>query len=84
MGGLGDLTVPGWAMVFGNLQLKGRFMWDREYIAGYMRLVNSGLLKLGPKGGIEITGKFGLEQWNEAFDMAAEKARLGQTTLMIP
>lgn len=84
MGGLGDLTVPGWAMVFGNLQLKGRWMWDREHIAGFMRLVNSGLLKLGPKGGNEITGKFELEQWNKALDMAAEKARLGQMTLMIP
>ena len=84
MGGLGDLTISGWAMVFGNLQLKGRWMWDREHIAGFMRLVHGGLFKLGPKGGNEITGKFGLEQWNEAFDMAAEKARPGQMTLMIP
>ena len=84
MGGLGDMTIPGFAMVFGNLQLKGRWMWDREHIAGFMRLVNSGQLKLGPRGGNEITGKFGLEQWDAAFDNAAEKARLGQMTLMIP
>ena len=29
-------------------------------------------------------GKFGLEKWNEAFDMAAEKASLGLMTVMIP
>ena len=84
MGGLGDLMIPAWAVVFSNLQLKGRWMYDREQIAGFMRLVNSGLFKLGPKGGNEIMGKFGLEQWSEAFDMAAEKARVGQMTLMIP
>ncbi|KAL8783803.1 MAG: hypothetical protein Q9195_009270 [Heterodermia aff. obscurata] len=84
MGGLGDLTIPVFAVVFGNLQLKGRWMWDREYIAGFMRLVNSGMFKLGPKGGNEITGKFGLEEWDAAFDVAAEKARLGQVSLMIP
>ena len=84
MGGLGDLKIPAWAMVFGNLQIKGKWMYDREDIAGFMRLVHSGLFKLGPKGGNEITGKFGLEQWDEAFDMAAEKARMGQMALMIP
>ena len=84
MGGLGDLVIPAWAMVFGNLQLKGRWMWDREHIAGFMRLVHSGLLKLGAEGGVEITGRFGLEQWGEAFEMAAEKARLGQVALVIP
>lgn len=45
---------------------------------------DSGLLKLGPRGGIEIMGNFGLEQWNEAVDMRTEKARLDQMTLMMP
>ena len=84
MGGLGDITVPAWAVVFGSLQLKGKWMYNRADIAGFMRLVNSGLLKLGPKGGNEVTGKFGLEQWRDAFDMAAEKARVGQMALVIP
>ena len=84
MGGLGDLTIPGLAVVFGNLQLKGRWMWDREYIAGYVRLVHAGMFKLGPRGGNEVTGKFALEQWKEACDLAAEKARLGQVTLVVP
>ena len=84
MGGLGDISIPGWAMVFGNLQIKGKWMYDREDIAGFMRMVHSGIFKLGKKGGNEVTGKFGLEQWDEAFSMAAEKARMGQMTLMIP
>ena len=85
MGGLfGGLTIPARSIVSNNIQLKGKWMYERQDIAGFMRLVNSGLLKLGASGGNEITGKFGLEQWSEAFNNAAEKARVGQMTLMIP
>ena len=84
MGGFEDISLPIFPMVFGSLQLKGKWMYDREDIAGFMRLVNTGLLKLGPKGGNEVTGRFGLEQWREAFDLAAEKARVGQMALVIP
>ena len=59
-------------------------MYERQDIPGFMRLVNSGLLKLGPKGGNEITGRFGLEEWKEAFEMAPKKAQMGQMTIMIP
>ena len=82
--GVGELAVPVWIMVKNNLQLKGKWMYERGDIAGFMRLVNSGLLKLGQRGGNKITGRFKLEEWKEAFDMAAEKARVGQMTLMIP
>ena len=84
MGGLGDLKVPAWAMVFGNLQLKGKWMYERKDIAGFMRLVTSGLFRLGSEGGNEIMGKFGLEQWSEACDMAEAKNRMGQMALVIP
>ena len=84
MGGFGDLTIPASAVVFKNLQLKGKWMYERKDIAGFMRLVIFGLLKLGAAGGNRIMGKFGLEQWREAADMAAKEARVGQMVLMIP
>ena len=85
MGGLReDLSLPVRHMMHGNITLKGKWMYEREDIPKFMRLVTSGLLKLGPKGGNEITGKFGLEGWKEAFDLAAEKAQMGQVTIMAP
>lgn len=84
MGGLGDIVIPVFPVVHKNLQLKGKWMYERGDIAGFMRLVHSGLLKLGRAGGNEITGGFGLEEWDEAFTMAAEKARVGQMALIIP
>ena len=85
MGGLpGDLAVPVTQIVHKNLQLRGKWMYEREDVPGFMRLVHSGLLKLGPKGGNEITGKFGLADWKEAFDTAANKARVGQISVVMP
>ena len=84
MGGMhGDLSIPFRAVMHKNLTLKGKWMYEREDIAGFMRLIHSGLLKLGPKAGNEIVGKFGLEGWKEAFDLAAEKAQMGQMVVMI-
>ena len=85
MGGLrGDVAMPAWQITHYNLQLKGKWMYEREDIRGFMQLVHSGLLRLGPAGGNEITGKFGLEQWKEAFDLAAEKAQMGQRAIINP
>ncbi|KAI4152982.1 MAG: hypothetical protein LQ340_002584 [Diploschistes diacapsis] len=85
MGGLlGDLAIPSRVVMHRNLQLKGKWMYERGDIPGFMRLIHSGLLKLGGKGGNEVTGRFGLEQWKEAFDMAAQKVLPGQMTLIVP
>lgn len=85
MGGMGqDIAIPAWATIAKNLQYKGKWMYEREDFPGFMRLINSGLLKLGQRGGNEVVGKFGLEEWKEAFDLAAEKARPGQMTLIVP
>ena len=82
--GVGELTVPAWVMVKNNLQLKGKWMYERENIAGLMRLANSHLLKLGEQGGNEITGRFKLKEWKEAFEMEAGMARVGQMTGILP
>ena len=85
MGGLlEDLPLPIRHIMHANIQLKGKWMYEREDIPKIMKLVHRGLLKLGEKGGNQIVGKFGLEQWKEAFDTAAEKAQLGQMAVMVP
>ncbi|KAL9622077.1 MAG: hypothetical protein Q9160_003576 [Pyrenula sp. 1 TL-2023] len=80
----GDLPLPMSEIMHRNLKLRGKWMYDREDIQGFMKLVHSGLLKLGAQGGNEITGRFGLEGWKEAFDLAAEKAQVGQMAVIVP
>ena len=37
-------------------------------------MIDIGLLKLDDSVGVKIIGKYPLEQWKEAFDIAAENA----------
>lgn len=82
MGGImGDVVLPyGWIMFF-DIQVKGKFMYQREDITALIQMVRTGVLKLDQ---VEIVGKFGLGEWEKAFEVAKEKADLGQIVLMTP
>lgn len=85
MGGIQeDLAIPHVAVVHRNLQLRGKWMYEREDIRSLIRMVEVGVLKLGERGGVKVVGKFGLEDWEQAFDMAAENAGMGLQTLITP
>ncbi|KAI1272537.1 GroES-like protein [Xylaria sp. FL0933] len=69
MGGVrGDVEIPYLPVVFKGLTLHGTFMYTRQQADELIKLVESGLLPIGKRGGYEITGKFTLEQWEEAFE----------------
>lgn len=82
MGGIGrEVPLPFFWIVFQDLQLKGKWMYERKDIEGFIQLVNSGMMKLDR---VEIVGKFGLEEWEQAFEVAKENADMGQVVLMAP
>ncbi|KAI1348738.1 GroES-like protein [Xylaria sp. FL0043] len=71
MGGVrGNVEIPYLPVVFKGLTLHGTFMYTRQQADELIKLVESGLLPIGKRGGYEITGKFTLEQWEEAFENA--------------
>ena len=57
-------------------------MYERSDINDLFKLIENGLLKLGSAGGFEIIGVYSLEEWREAWDVAAECALYGQMTLI--
>ena len=67
-----------------NMRIYGKWMFERSDIADLFKLVENGMFKLGEAGGLEVTGVFPLEQWKEAWDLAAEKALFGQQALIKP
>jgi threonine dehydrogenase-like Zn-dependent dehydrogenase len=79
-----DMPIPHRAVMRRNLRLQGKWMCERSDVVDLLKLIESGLLKLGEKGGAEVTGAFPLEQWKEAWDMAAEKALFGQFAMINP
>ncbi|KXL43353.1 MAG: hypothetical protein FE78DRAFT_33619 [Acidomyces sp. 'richmondensis'] len=79
---LEDIPIPHSAVMRKNLRLHGKWMFERSDILNLLKLVNIGELKLGEGGGTEIVGRFSLEQWKEAFDVAAENTGFGEMTLI--
>ncbi|KAI1746657.1 GroES-like protein [Xylaria castorea] len=74
MGGISsDVQIPYPAIVFKGLTLHGTFMYTRQQADELIKLVETGLLPIGSRGGFEAPMKFTLEQWEEAFEHAYDQ-----------
>jgi hypothetical protein len=66
-----------------DITLKGKWMYSREDVSAILGLMYTGVLNV--QNLIKIVGKFGLEDWKEALDVAWEQGgRLGQVTVFNP
>jgi len=85
MGGIQEtVAIPYGLMMFKSLQLRGKFMYERDAIKRLIKMVESGLLKLGEAGGLKVVGPFALEDWEEAFDQAEKNAGWGVQVIISP
>ncbi|MCJ1376759.1 hypothetical protein MMC20_008004 [Loxospora ochrophaea] len=85
MGGIReDVALPYRTIMHQNLQLKGKWMYEREDIGALIKLIDIGFLKLGENAGQRLVGKFGLEDWKSAFDAATENPGPGERVLIAP
>ena len=85
MGGMHeDIPIPHHAIMRNNLQLRGKWMYERDDIEALIKMIETGILKLGGKGGGNVVGKFKLEEWQKAFDAAAENPGIGQVVVIAP
>ncbi|KAI0435449.1 GroES-like protein [Xylaria sp. FL1042] len=84
MGGVrGDVQIPYLAVVFKGLTLHGTFMYTRQQTDELIKLVESGMLPIGKRGGYEVTGKFTLNQWEDAFEHAYDQTGPKKATYFI-
>lgn len=73
MGGiLGLIEFPYGLVMFKNLVIRGRFMYERDQVVRCIKLAEQGRLKLGKAVGKKTIGPFGLKDIEEALE-AAEK-----------
>ncbi|TFB02891.1 hypothetical protein CCMA1212_005013 [Trichoderma ghanense] len=85
MGGIaGEISIPYAAVLFNDLKLHGKFMYERQDVRQLVRMVEAGVLGLGGRIGARCEGVFGLEGWDEAFDAARGNAGPGQYVLVRP
>lgn len=84
MGGFNeDLPIPHRFIMRHDILLKGKFMYSREDITSFIQFLESGVLNI--KDLVSIIGRFGLEDWKQALDVAFELGnRLGQLAVFNP
>lgn len=85
MGGIGgDISLPYAVIMHRNLQLRGKWMYERKDIAALVTMIKVGVLRLGESAGVKVAGKFALEEWDSAFTAAAENPEMGMQILIAP
>ena len=85
MGGIReDISISHHVVMHNNLQLRGKWMYERDDIGALIKMIEIGALKLGEKAGVKAVGKFTLEEWEKAFDVAAENPGMGLVVVIAP
>lgn len=85
MGGIiEDIGIPHCFVMRLDIKLHGKWLYSRDDVTLLVKMVNVGLLRLDDSAGIKIIGKYRLERWKEAFDVAAENAGQEQLSLFAP
>jgi len=73
MGGMwGMVNIPYGAIMFKNLVIRGRFMYDRAQLQRTIKLAEQGRLRLGKDAGKKLVGTFNIDQIEEALTVAEQ------------
>lgn len=79
-----DIAIPYSLAGLGNPTIKGQYMYEREDIRGIIKLVETGVLKLGQRTGHVVLKEYQLENWETAFKHRFESQGAGKTVLLAP
>ncbi|KAM0428182.1 hypothetical protein ACHAPT_007083 [Fusarium lateritium] len=69
-------------IMFKGLTVRGTWMCTREQTRRLISMVETGALPLGSRAGMGPVRKFGLEEWKEALDVAAERIEPGEIVIV--
>jgi NADPH:quinone reductase-like Zn-dependent oxidoreductase len=72
MGAHQELSLPIQTIMFNDITVKGKWMYEKEDMRVMINLAETGYLKLGEAGGIKTVSTFPLEQFDAAFDAATK------------
>ncbi|KAH8912985.1 alcohol dehydrogenase [Coniochaeta sp. PMI_546] len=80
----GDIAVPYVYAMWNNLTIRGQYMYERDDVRSLIKLAETGVLPLGEKSGVEVIGRFGLEEFDRAIELAASHPEIGTAVVFIP
>ncbi|KAI9640387.1 hypothetical protein NHQ30_011132 [Ciborinia camelliae] len=78
MGGIfGNIEINYISLMMKSLRIQGRFMYDREMVVRMIKMIEKGNLKMGDGAGMKIIGKYGLDEIDEAMEIAKNETGWG-------
>ncbi|KAI1270132.1 GroES-like protein [Xylariaceae sp. FL1019] len=85
MGGTSaKISLPYLEMVTKSLEIKAKWMYTRPEIRRLVKMVETGLLKIGKGAGHQVLGRFKLEEWEKAFEEAPRHTGWGTNVIFTP
>lgn len=78
------MSIPYSFVMFNSLQIKGKFMFERESVLRLIGMVECGLLKLGDALGVQVVDAFPLEKYEAAFDAVEQNPTYGKMVVFAP
>jgi threonine dehydrogenase-like Zn-dependent dehydrogenase len=85
MGGIrGMVSIPYGLVMFKNLNVRGRFMYDRSQLQNVISLAEKGRLKLGKAVGKQVVGLFHMDKFVEAMEEAEKNPGYANITILKP
>ncbi|CAP61033.1 uncharacterized protein PODANS_3_50 [Podospora anserina S mat+] len=79
-----SLSVTYAMIVWKSLTIKGQYMYDRADAQQIVRMAESGVLRLGPETGVEVVGRFKLDEIDEAWAVASKNTQFGKLIALTP
>lgn len=85
MGGLPtDVSFNYVGLMAKNITVRGQFMYNREQVKKFIKMIENGNAVLGDAVGLDVAGSFGLDKIEEALDLAEKGAGWGRDVLIAP
>ncbi|KAH0422504.1 hypothetical protein CcaCcLH18_12763 [Colletotrichum camelliae] len=85
LGMMFDVKVNYMSLMARNITIKGQHMYTRPGLVSLVKMVETGVIKLGKDAGHEIVERgFSLEEWEEAITVAEKATSWGQQVLLYP
>lgn len=85
MGGIReDISISYAWVMHNNLTIKGKWMYTQEDPYLLIKMIESGILKVGDRAGVKNVGIFPLDEWSKAFTAAEENPGWGTQALISP
>lgn len=76
-----DIAIPYMIAVLNNLTIRGQYMFERDDIRDVIKMVETGVLRLGKDAGHTVAGEFKLEEFEKAIDTSEANPEAGKVTV---